>query len=195
MKYGNKIVRAMVLILLLAMLFVLAGCGTDEQEEVTISVEYGYDYDTTEIYGITTEQVESVCIDNTEGMVTYIGHEFASVYDENVIIVYFKFLSKKDDYHSMSDMMYFEAYQDGYQIDGIFIDSDLDDNYYRKIAKGKSLECLVAFKVGSDEEVYLRAFPIVDGCFDETVYQEQVFSNDLESFNNLTEYDSESYKK
>lgn len=105
----------------------------------------------------------------------YTNHEFTTTkYGTDIIIIYFTFTNNTDDYLSLHDVANFRAYQDGIEIEGCQLDTDAGDNSWKEIAKDKSLDCAIAFKTTSKNAVQLRVSPILDGCFDSSIYQEQV---------------------
>ena len=120
------------------------------------------------------DQVEKIDFDNAAGAVLYTNHEFTSTkYGTDIVIIYFTFTNNTDDYLSLHDVANFRAYQDGIEIEGCQLDTDAGDNSWKEIAKDKSLDCAIAFKTTSKNSVQLRVSPIIDGCFDSSVYQEQ----------------------
>lgn len=161
--------KVLALITGLCLLFSITGCGTKEQIEVEISVGVA-DKD----YGIETEIVDKIDFENAVGKVTYTDHEFTSTeYGTDIVIIYFSYTNMSDDYQSLGDITIFQAFQDGVEIDGCFLDTEAGDNEWRAIAKGKTLECAIAFKRNGNNPIQLRVFPIIDGTFDSSIYQEQ----------------------
>ena len=161
--------KVLALIAGLCLLFCIAGCSDKEKFEVEISVDVA-----DEDYGIKTEKVNKIDFDNAAGAVLYTDHEFATTkYETDIVIIYFTFTNNTDDYLSLHDVANFRAYQDGIEIEGCQLDTDAGDNSWKGIAKDKSLDCAIAFKTTSKNAVQLRVSPIIDGCFDSSVYQEQ----------------------
>jgi hypothetical protein len=161
--------RIVALIVGLCLLFCFVGCSDKKKIDVEIIV------DTADVdYGIETKKVEKIDFDNAAGAVLYTNHEFTTTkYGTDIIIIYFTFTNNTDDYLSLHDVANFRAYQDGIEIEGCQLDTDAGDNSWKGIAKDKSLDCAIAFKTTSKEAVQLRVSPIIDGCFDSSIYQEQ----------------------
>lgn len=157
------------LIVGLCLLFNIVGYGKEEKIEVEISTGVS-----NKDYGIEPEIVDKIDFENAMGKVMYIDHEFTSTeYGTDIVIIYFSYTNKSDDYQSLGDITRFRAFQDGMEIDGCFLDTEAGDNEWRGIAKDKTLECAIAFKRNGNNPIQLRVFPIIDGAFDSSIYQEQ----------------------
>jgi len=89
------------------------------------------------------------------------------------LIVHFSFTNNIDEYQCFEDVVSCRAYQDGMEIEGRQLDTDEGDNAWREIAKGKTIDCAIAFKTTCEEPIYLRVSPVIDGSFDSSIYQEQ----------------------
>ena len=161
--------RIFAFIVVLCLLFCFVGCNDKKKIDVEIIVD-GADVD----YGIETKKVDKIDFDNDAGAVIYTNHEFTvTKYGTEIIVIYFTFTNNSDDYLCLHDVANFRAYQDGIEIEGCQLDTDAGDNGWKGIAKDKSLGCAIAFKTTSIEAVQLRVSPIIDGCFDSSIYQEQ----------------------
>ena len=162
--------RTLSFLLILIILTGLTACGSKKNFEVEISVDTA-----DEEYGVETAQVDKVDFTNAAGTVRYISHEFTTTqFGTDIIIVCFSYTNNSDEYQSLHDVANFRAYQDGIEIEGCQLDTDAGDNSWKEIAKGKTLDCAIAFKTSSESNVQFRISPIIDGCFDSSVYQEQV---------------------
>lgn len=155
--------------------FFVTGCNNKEKIDVEISTGVA-----DEDYGIEAGIVKEIDFNNAVGTVLYTNHEFTTTkYGTDIVIIYFTFTNNTNDYLSLHDVANFRAYQDGIEIEGCQLDTDTGDNSWKGIAKDKSLDCAIAFKTASKDAVQLRVSPIIDGCFDSSVYQEQelLYSN------------------
>ena len=127
-------------------------------------------------YELKSETVDAINFETSVGQVSYSGHEFTPGDLGTDIIIYFTFTNNSDEYMCLYDAAHFQAYQDGMQIDLSYIYTEEADNAWREIANGKTLDCAIAFEVSGTTDVQLRVSPVVDGCFDSSVYQEQILS-------------------
>lgn len=167
--------KVLALIVGLSLLFCVTGCNNKEKIDVEISTGVA-----DEDYGIEAGIVKEIDFNNAVGTVLYTNHEFTTTkYGTDIVIIYFTFTNNTNDYLSLHDVANFRAYQDGIEIEGCQLDTDTGDNSWKEIAKDKSLDCAIAFKTTSKDAVQLRVSPIIDGCFDSSVYQEQelLYSN------------------
>ena len=161
--------KVLALIVGICLIFVVTGCNDVEKIKVENSVSV-----VVEDYGIEAGTVGEIDFDNAAGAVSYTDHVFTTTkYGTDIIVIYFTFTNKTDDYLSLHNVANFRAYQDGIEIEGYQLDTDAGDNSWKGIANNKSLDCAIAFKITSKDVVQLRVSPIIDGSFNSSVYQEQ----------------------
>ncbi|MBQ3182441.1 MAG: DUF5067 domain-containing protein [Clostridia bacterium] len=191
--------KFLALIVGLCLIFCFIGCNNKEKVDVEISTGVA-----DENYGIEVGIVKKIDFHNTVGTVSYTSHESTTTkYGTDIIVIYFTFTNNTYDYLSLHDVANFRAYQDGIEIEGCQLDTETGDNSWKEIAKDKSLDCAIAFKTTSKDVVHLRVSPIIDGCFDSSVYQEQeLFCSNQHSENDenrkiykFSDYINEKYLK
>lgn len=165
----------------------------DDHSDVSVEISGGQTFIVELVQEQEQEQVGKINFNNDAGAVLYTNHEFTTTkYGTDIVIIYFTFTNNSDEYLSLYDVANFRAYQDGIEIEGCQLDTDAGDNSWKEIARNKSLNCAIAFKTTSKNAVQLRVSPIIDGCFDSSVYQEQELLSSGQEYK-YSEYIKEEY--
>lgn len=173
-------IHSKILCIIITSVFMLSGCDTPtQQDEKVETVNYAIQYDESEyIKNFETKKVDRIKIDSDVGKLTYLESEIIRKNELDILVLYFSYTNRFDDYQCFHDMVSFTAYQDGMEIDGYSLDSEFADNSWREVAKDKHLKCAIAYKITDDKEVTLRACPKINGTFMSSKYQEQIFNFD-----------------
>lgn len=124
-----------------------------------------------------TGTVEKISVDNTEGTLTYTGHEVGSDYEgKPVLIVYFDYTNKKDEASYSQLTFYPQAFQNGVECGiGILMDeNEAIANSTKEIQKDVTLNIAQVYELqDSMNPVTLKVTDqSAENLFDD-IYQEQ----------------------
>lgn len=124
-----------------------------------------------------TGTVEKISIDNTEGTLTYTGHEMGSDYEgKPVLIVYFDYTNKKDESSYSQLTFYPQAFQNGVECGiGILMDeNEAVTNSTKEIQKDVTLNIAQVYELQDNTNpVTLKVTDqSAENLFDD-IYQEQ----------------------
>ena len=167
--------KALLLIMVCFCMIILCACGSQPAEEATEAAEetaeQATDNTTSEAatdakYGV--ELKDAQIVTNYEG--------------KDILVVKYAFTNNSEDTVSATVALYIKAFQDGIQLENGFLFTDdlpedlapLQENDWKDIRPGASIDCYAGFEFDNTSEVEVEATELIS--FDNTILASKIYT-------------------